>query len=1166
MAKHSRVGLYASLLLVAGGRCLGAEYTWTGATDGSWNTGTNWAGGVPASAADTVVVFGSTTQPDTTNNVPGGLVLNALEFLSSAGSRSISGNPLIFDGAAPTIVNSATAGHVTISAPISLLQTVTVSGGPSFSAQLIFDGAFSGTGGLNFGGITTIAGTSSYTGATVVQGALGVQGSSALGLTSGVVVAPGGELQLIRDDVDTPTVINRTLTLGGLLSSQAQMAESFGAPIPGAAYTGAITLSNNATVHTFGAMGFEFEAAEFVISGPINRAGHSLTLSTAGSNNTTTVSGAIGGNGNLLLTPQGGSVAVGAISGDGDVTFSGGGGIVSIGSLAGNGDLLIQPNTPYASVSVSGAVSGNRDIIISAGSLTLSGTASTFTGSISLSGQSTLFIADESRLGNAANTITMSDGASLNLTSLGDFSRAISITSGGASINTNGNSRTISSNISGAGSFGVANFALQAIVTLSGSNSFAGGLFIGSGVVLAYSQDSNLGAVGGRVVLDGGNLLLPGSIPTFTRDIEVDGANGGIAGVTGGAYSLAGSISGTGRLDLSGAATYQITGTNTAAGGLSIVGDVGAPAILELGSDSQLGGPNGVLNIGRQNGFNVLPGMLRATGDLTVASTRSTSFRSMTVDTNGHTVTFNQSIAGRGMTKTGDGTWILNAANSDSSDVNTVVVEQGTLRLGVNDALGSRASIQSLGDEASLDLAGFNLELASVNSTSATSTIQLGSGTLTLRGGSSVSSSITGSGGVVLGKAGFSGGTTFFSGSNSFSGGITVREGSSLYIQNIHALGASGNALILDNGTLAVTSALDGPLVINNSTNLTIGSGGASFQADGQSIIIDSALGGTNPIRFLGGSSPGTDPKYDVRLMNTGNTFVGDVQLGNARNSSSPVIIGIAGNGSLGDAANTVTLGNSYYDGESTRVASGGLRAYADIVLPGSRTIQLDGSDSQPESSGGIIDTNGHTVTIAAAISQLTSGMQLLKVGAGTLLLNGENTYTGRTLVEEGALGGNGSVQSILVGFSGTLAPGSSAGLLTVNDELAFSGGALAIELGGTARGLEYDALDVGGSVSLGGAMLEISFLDGFESTILSTDVFTLLDAGAIFDSFGNVLSGDRLTTADGFGSFLVTYNGETLVLTDYAAVPEPGTLALAAAGALLLAGRRLATPRARAR
>lgn len=1166
MAKHSRVGLYASLLLVAGGRCLGAEYTWTGAIDGSWSTGANWTGGVPASATDTVVVFGSTTQPNTTNSIPGGLTLNALEFLSTAGSRSISGNALAFDGVAPTIVNSATAGNVTISAPISLLQTVTVSGGPNYSAQLIFDGAFSGTGGLNFAGITTIAGASSYTGATVIQGALGVQGSSSLGLTSSVTVTPSGELQLIRYNPQTPTILNRTLTLGGLLSSQAQMAEFFGAPIPGAVYSGAITLSNNATIHTFGATGFDFEAAEFVISGPINRAGHSLTLSTAGPNNTTTVSGAINGNGNLLLAPQGGSVAVGAVSGNGDVIFSGNGGTISIGSLAGNGDLLIQPNTPYASASVSGAVTGNRGILIAAGSLTLSGTANTFTGSIALSGQSTLFIADESRLGNAANTVTMRDGASINLTSLGDFSRAISITSGGGSINTDGNSRTISSNISGAGSFGIANFALQAIVTLSGSNSFAGGLSIGSGVILTYSQDHNLGAAGGRVILSGGSLVLPGSIPTFTREIEVDSTSGGISGVAGGTYSLAGAISGTGRLDLSGAATYQITGTNTAAGGISITGNVGAPAILEIGGDSQLGGPSGVLNIGRQNGFNVLPGTLRATGDLTVAATRSTTFRDMTVDTNGHTVTFNQSIAGRGMTKTGEGTWILNTANTDSSDVNTVVIEQGTLRAGVNDALGSRATIQNLGDEASLDLAGFNLELASINSTSATSTILLGSGILTLRGGSSLSSSITGSGGVVLGKSGFSGGTTFFSGSNSFSGGMTVREGSSLYVQNLNALGAPGNAITLDNGTLAVTSALDGPLVINNSTNLTIGSGGGSFQADGQSIIIESALGGTNPIRFLGGSSPGTDPKYDVRLMNTGNTFVGDVQLGNARNSSSPVIIGIAGNGSLGNAGNTVTLGDSYYDGESTRVASGGLRAYADLVLPGSRTIQLDGSNSQPESSGGIIDTNGHTVTIDGAISELTSGMQLLKVGAGTLLLEGENIYTGRTLVEEGALGGNGSVQSIRVGFSGTLAPGSSAGLLTVNDELAFSGGTLAIELGGTTRGLEYDALDVGGSVSLGGATLEISFLDGFASTILSTDVFTLIDAGAIFDSFGNVLSGERLATADGFGSFLVTYNGNTLVLTDYAAVPEPSSLALAAAGALLLACRRRTALRARAR
>ena len=33
---------------------------------------------------------------------------------------------------------------------------------------------------------------------------------------------------------------------------------------------------------------------------------------------------------------------------------------------------------------------------------------------------------------------------------------------------------------------------------------------------------------------------------------------------------------------------------------------------------------------------------------------------------------------------------------------------------------------------------------------------------------------------------------------------------------------------------------------------------------------------------------------------------------------------------------------------------------------------------------------------------------------------------------------------------------------------------------------------------------------------------------------FANIASGDRLNTSDGFGSFLVNYNGNSLVLSNF--------------------------------
>ena len=116
----------------------------------------------------------------------------------------------------------------------------------------------------------------------------------------------------------------------------------------------------------------------------------------------------------------------------------------------------------------------------------------------------------------------------------------------------------------------------------------------------------------------------------------------------------------------------------------------------------------------------------------------------------------------------------------------------------------------------------------------------------------------------------------------------------------------------------------------------------------------------------------------------------------------------------------------------------------------------------------------------------------LTKIGPGTLTLEGTNTYTGETHVVEGgllvngdhsaaagnvtvdalgALGGSGIIGSPVT-LAGTLAPGNSAGLLTFNDTLTLTGAATAImQIGGLARGAQYDAADVGGLLTLAGKL-----------------------------------------------------------------------------------------------
>ncbi|MCU7371412.1 S8 family serine peptidase [Paucibacter sp. O1-1] len=198
----------------------------------------------------------------------------------------------------------------------------------------------------------------------------------------------------------------------------------------------------------------------------------------------------------------------------------------------------------------------------------------------------------------------------------------------------------------------------------------------------------------------------------------------------------------------------------------------------------------------------------------------------------------------------------------------------------------------------------------------------------------------------------------------------------------------------------------------------------------------------------------------------------------------------------------------------------------------------------------------------AARDSRVYEG-SLSKSGAGTLVLAGDNSYSGGTelfggtlvgrsasafgsgdvTVHGGTLAGNATILGDLLNEAGHIAPGEdSIGTLTVLGNFAqFPSGWLDLELGAGGT----DLLAIGGTAFLGGG-LQLTLLDSF--SLSGKASFTLMSAGNFMGQFSSVqVSG----LGAGYTSALFYDNGS--IRLDISAVPEPESYALMLAGLGLL-------------
>ncbi len=1218
-------------------RATAGTFNWTGATDGSWSVATNWDAGVPASATDTAVVFDNTNQPNTVNNIGGGLTLNSLTLGPNSGVRSFTGNALVFDGVSPSITlqNTTGSGNTVLDLPIQINQTLSITGGVDFDRQLIFGNAasFNGPGGVTWaGGVGIINSTNNYSGpTTIAAGAISVNKSGAFGNSPSVTIQVGAALQL--NGGSTPT-INRPLFVAG--------DGVFGFPALHASsgwslWAGPFSLTANGRI---GALA----GASLTLNGTISLDVHDLTVDSAAAGlvvlgdvlsgqTSSTTNGLISGTGGITKTGPG-TLRIGGFTTvsntySGPTLISGGAvvaakgsafgntssitaapgtvlmldrgirqvsfgqpdyrdtsierplnlgallvalgpvisahrwngpisltddaelsadedGRLGVGSIALNGHTLTVRPQPAAGqknrVVLAGAITGSGALVLDASTnpgatdtISLQTAGSTFAGPVFV--QNNVILGPGDGFGDPANTVTFSGTSNIvTFNGVGTVAPRPWVLGGdsGLQIIPGNFSSTIHANISGTGPLFIAGIGLGTggIITLSGDNTFTGGLVIGADSTVVFSADANLGAAGQPVTLHGGLYVSTTTVWDASRPLVLAGNTPTLGAPQGVTFTVNNDLSGPGKLVLAGSAggqfggTIRLGGTNSHAGGTEIAG-----ATLETASDASLGGPAGVLNIGRPNGAFVLAGRLLAAGDLDIAPTRTTSFRSATIDTNGHQVAFNQPISGLGLTKDGAGVLRLNTANTDMSGVNDVTITAGSIELGVDEALG-RPRITLAGG--TLDLNGHHQTASGLWGPGA---VLLGSGgTLTLIGGSTIEATISGTGHLVFGQSGFIADSYRLLADNPFTGSVSVVAGNRVSVRSTQGFGAAGNSLLLDDGGIESDSTAAEPVVIGASFPMTIGAGGAGFGANGAPLVVEAQLAGSSPIRVRGGGDG-----YEVRFAHPANTFVSDIQLGDPTFGSA--VLGLVADGSLGDAGNAITLGYRSFDGEVTRTGTGTLRAFADVTLPPGRVIRIAGGDHW-EDRGGVLDTNGFTVTVAGAIAEVDSQTPLKKAGAGTLRLDGANTYTGETTVAQGTLGGAGTIAAVRVEPGATLSPGASAGTLRTGDVTWEAGAGLELDFASPASA---DRLAVAGQVTLNGDVplsLRLGFTPTVEQTfvVIDNDGADPVQTGGLFIIGENTLDEGETFSAAG-ATWTIHYaggDGNDVTLTVAAAAGAP--------------------------
>ena len=368
----------------------------------------------------------------------------------------------------------------------------------------------------------------------------------------------------------------------------------------------------------------------------------------------------------------------------------------------------------------------------------------------------------------------------------------------------------------------------------------------------------------------------------------------------------------------------------------------------------------------------------------------------------------------------------------------------------------------------------------------------------------------------------------------------------------------SGTWNLGDIGRNSFSDAFNGSLTVNGGTLTFTGGrylGGGTINVEGGTLkFTNTGSNLSNGGRFaLGNFNAGTtailnvrDGIVDLAQANLGNT-IGSVISARVRQTNGVVRNGISvGGGTNGGTISTLTIGHGGLNssGSGTTLSHTAVfNSAAAYTLEGGTLISAGAIQGVPSANPG---TNGSAANPPGAVIEAGTGnIKNFNFLGGTLVtaayhatLLGSSTDHANPAADSASIG-------TLVNRGGRLAPGGDgvAGKTSVTGNYQVMAGSLAMDLGGRIPATafqngQHDLLEISGSTELGGN-LSVQLLPGY--TPSGVDEFTILTSvGGLGGSFGNVGFGERVTSADGHSSFLVSKVGNSVVLGGYLPVTVP--------------------------